>query len=272
MEQQSLSLQYKVGLFIGAGLFAIMLSILLLGGDKIFFTRYMDLHVRFEEVQGLFPGSVVSLSGIPVGNIKSIRFLPQENKLDVTMKIDNIYQPRLVEGTTAEIRTQGALGDKYIYLNLGAPGAKVLASHAVIPGIETDYMKLLTDREDGVARIIDLIKEVQILAVNLNANGKSAELMKNAVDVSGKLKTTLAQVDLLLADIHSNIPENKKIKAALISLSSILEKVDQGKGTLGLLINDPSVYQGLKGYLGGSARNRYMKDMIRETIQKSDEK
>jgi phospholipid/cholesterol/gamma-HCH transport system substrate-binding protein len=272
MEQQSLGLQYKVGLFIGAGLFAVMISILALGGDKVLFTRYFELHVRFQEVQGLFPGSIVSLAGVPVGNIKAIDFVPSENKLDVVMKINSVYKNRLVEGTNGEVRTQGALGDKYIYLSPGTPGGKPLRNRAIIEGIENDYMKLLTDREDGVARVIDLIKEMQTLVANLNANGRSAEMMRNMTEASATMKKTMASFDMLLNDLHGNIPENKKLKAALISFANILEKIDQGKGTLGQLINDPSVHQSLKTYLGGSPRNRYMKDMIRETIQKSDSK
>jgi phospholipid/cholesterol/gamma-HCH transport system substrate-binding protein len=272
MEQQSLSLQYKVGLFIGLGLFAVMVSVLVLGGDKVLFTRYIEIHTHFDEVQGLFPGSIVSLAGVPVGNIKAIEFVPTENKLDVVMKINSVYHARLVEGTAAEVRTQGALGDKYIYLTPGSPGGKVIHNRAVIEGVDTDYMKLLTDRENGVARVIDLIKEMQTLVANLNANGRSAEMMRNMTEASSTMKKTMASFDQLLNDLHGNIPENKKLKSALISFANILEKIDQGKGTLGQLINDPSVHQSLKTYLGGSPRNRYMKDMIRETIQKSDSK
>ena len=270
MENHPLSLQYKVGLFIGASLIVIMVSILLLGGDKAIFTRYVRLHARFTEVQGLFPGSVVSLAGVPVGNIESIDFVPQENKLDVTMKINQVYAGRLVEGTNAEIRTQGALGDKFIYLKPGTPGGKALANQALVEGIETDYLKMVTDREDGAARIIDVIKEMHILVANLNANGRSAEMARNFAEASSKMKSTLTQLDSLLGEMRGQIPENKKLKSALISLANVMEKIDQGKGTLGQLINDPSVHQNLKAFLGGSPRNRYMKDMIRETIQKSE--
>ncbi len=270
MEQHSLRLQYRVGLFIGTGLFVIMMSILLLGGDKIFFTKYVALHIRFDEVQGLFPGSVVSLAGVQVGNVKTIRFIEKESRLDIEMKIDAIYRNRLVAGTKGEIKTQGALGDKFIYLTPGPLDGKLLANGSIIEGDDTDYMKLLTSREDGAARIIDLIKDTQVLIASINGNGKAAELMRNMADASGKLKSTMTELSTLTASINANIPENKKIKSAMISLASILEKVDQGKGTLGLLINDPSVYQSLKAFAGGSPRNRYMKDVIRETIQKSE--
>lgn len=271
MEHQPLGLQYKVGLFIGAGLFAVMIAVLLLGGDKILFTRYVKMHVRFAEVTGLFPGSVVSLAGIPIGNIKAIDFVPGTNKLDVVMKINQEFQPRIVEGTTAEVRTQGALGDKFIYLGPGTTGGRVLADGSTLAAIETDYMKLLTDREDGVARIVDLIKEMHVLVATINGNGRSAEMIRNMAEASGKFKSTLTQLDSLLGELRGQIPENKKLKSAITHLSAIMEKVDQGKGTLGQLINDPSVYQNLKAYLGGgSPRNKYMKDMIRETIQKSE--
>lgn len=265
-----MKLEYKVGLFIAIGLVALLASILMFGGSKAVFTRYVDIKARFTEVQGLFPGSVVSLAGVPVGNVKDIEFVPSENKLEITMKINAIYADRLVQGTTAEVRTQGALGDKYVYLSPGATTSAKLKDGAILESVESDLLKMLTSREDGVARVIDLIKEMHVLVASLNQNGQTAVMMKNMAESSVKFKSTLTQLDALLGDLRGEIPENKKLKGALVSLASILEKVDQGKGSLGQLINDPSVHQSLKAFLGGSPRNRYMKDMIRETLQQSE--
>lgn len=272
MESHPINLQYKVGLFISAGLLIFMVSILLLGGDKAFFTRYIRLNAHFSEVQGLFPGSVVSLAGMPVGNVESIDFLPDQNTLNVVLKINQKFHNKLVEGTTAEIRTQGALGDKFIYLKPGDPRGKPLDDQALIEGIETDFMKMITDREDGAARIIDLIKEMHILVASLNSNGRAAQMAHNLSDAAKKLNSTLTSLDKLLVEVRDQIPENKKLRNALVRLSNIMEKIDDGKGTLGQLINDPSVHQNLKAFLGGSPRNNYMKSIIRETIQKSDAK
>lgn len=270
MEQHPIRLEYKVGMFVAAGLLAVMISILVLGGDRVLFTRYHFLKAQFTDVQGLFPGSVVSLAGVAVGNVELIDFVPSENKLEVTLKINRIYQNRLVEGTVAEIRTQGALGDKYIYLIPGPTGSKQLADGALVESLETDFMKMITSREDGVARVVDLIKELHILVATINQGGKTGELMSNMAEASGRFKKTLVQIERMINDLRGEIPENKKLRQSLVTLSSILEKVDQGKGTLGQLINDPSVHQSLKALLGGSPRNRYMKDMIRETIQQNE--
>jgi phospholipid/cholesterol/gamma-HCH transport system substrate-binding protein len=270
MEQNPTKLEFKVGVFIALGLLAVMASVLILGGDRMLFTRYAHLKARFTEVQGLFPGSVVSLSGLPVGNVEKIDFVPAENKLELTLKIDQQFENRLVEGTVAEIRTQGALGDKYVYLTPGPATGKRLAENAQLETTETDFMKMLTSREDGAARVIDLIKEMHVLVASLNAGGKAGEMMTNMAEASKRFKSTLVQVDALLTDLRGELPENKKLRQSLISLASILEKVDQGKGTLGQLINDPSLHQSLKAFLGGSPRNRYMKDMIRESIQQNE--
>lgn len=269
MEQKSSRLEYKVGIFIALGLIAVMVSILLLGGDKALFTKYVRLNARFTEVQGLFPGSVVSLGGVPIGNVEEIAFVEGENKLNVQMKINQMYSHRLVEGIVAEIRTQGALGDKFVYLIPGEPKAKPLADYAVVETIETDLLKMLTSREDGVARVIDLIKELHVMVASINQNGQLAYTMKNVSDVSVKLKSTLIQIDGLLGDIRGDA-NDPKLKKALSSLASVMAKLDSGKGTLGQLINDPSIAQSLKAMVGGSPRNQYMKDVLRETLQKSE--
>lgn len=269
MESKSHRLEYKVGIFITVGILAAMVSVLLLGGDKAFLTKYIRVGAQFSDVQGLFPGSVVSLAGVPVGNVEEFTFVDSENKLQLTMKINEKFQNRLVEGTVAEIRTQGALGDKFVYLIPGDPNAKVLPDGAVVDTIETDFMKMLTSREDGVARVIDLIKELHILIASINQNGQMAYTMKSMSDVAVKLKSTLIQLDGVLADVRGD-PNDPKLKRALISFASVLDKIDSGKGTLGQLINDPSVAQSLKSFLGGSQRNQYMKNMIRETLQKSE--
>lgn len=269
MEQKNSQIEMKVGLFVAIGLIAAALSILMLGGDRFVFKRQAIFKTRFTEVQGLFPGSVVSLSGLRIGNIKSISLAP-DLKLDVEMQIDPKFTERLTEGAIAEVKTQGALGDKYIYIKPGPADAKPLAEGTTLPSDETDFMKLLTDRDDGMARVVDLVKELHILVAGLNQEGKSARMMANMTEASEKLKTTITKIDTLLSDINGPNAEDKRLKKALVSLANVLEKIDKGQGSLGQLINDPSVHQSLKNLLGPSPRGKFMKDMVRETIRSGD--
>lgn len=118
-----------------------------------------------------------------------------------------------------------------------------------------------------MARAVDLVKEMHILVLSLNQEGKTAKIMSNMVEASEKLKTTLTKLDGLLSDIGGPNPDDKKFKKAIASLANVLEKIDKGQGSLGQLINDPSVHQSLKTMLGSSSRGKFVKDMARETIQ-----
>lgn len=51
--------------------------------------------------------------------------------------------------------------------------------------------------------------------------------------------------------------------AAVARLDSILSKVDGGEGTLGLLVNDPGLYQDLQELLGGAQRSLVVRSLIR---------
>ncbi len=53
-----------------------------------------------------------------------------------------------------------------------------------------------------------------------------------------------------------------RIEKAGARLENVLAKVDDGEGTLGLLVNDPTLYADLKALLGGAKGNRVLQWMI----------
>ncbi len=104
--EASLRNQIKVGIFVTIGVIAIMGSIFMLGANKALFSSYIHLYAEFENVQGLARGSVVSLSGVVIGNIEKIDFIAEKNSLRVDMKIEREYLDRVFSGSQTEIRTQ----------------------------------------------------------------------------------------------------------------------------------------------------------------------
>ena len=57
------------------------------------------------------------------------------------------------------------------------------------------------------------------------------------------------------------------LSSASDHLSSILRKIDSGEGSLGALINDPSVYEDLKSMMGGAKRSAILKYFMRSFIE-----
>ena len=53
-------------------------------------------------------------------------------------------------------------------------------------------------------------------------------------------------------------------------LNSILEKIDRGEGTMGMLLNDPSLYEDLKRLLGGAERSAVVRTLIRMSTDEDE--
>lgn len=258
--------ELKVGVGVGLGLLLLIITIMLLGGDKSFLSSTYILKVPFDKVDGLAPGSLVRLSGFEIGNISDIGFSEKDSKLLVSLKILKKYQDRITTNSLAGLRTQGALGDKYVYISPGQSGGTVLKNEDFIQVEQSaDIFTTLSQRGDEIAKVFDILNELSIFAKTLNKDGRSDKLMENMVSASGHMNQAMEKFNLAISDLRG--VDQKNLKNASKDLASILEKLDNGSGTLGALINDPTISEKLKAILGGGKRSDYMKSLIQKTIQ-----
>ena len=58
-------------------------------------------------------------------------------------------------------------------------------------------------------------------------------------------------------------PPNPGVSFLGPRLNSILAKIDQGEGTIGLMLNDPTLYEEMKILVGGANRSAVVRTMIR---------
>ena len=56
-------------------------------------------------------------------------------------------------------------------------------------------------------------------------------------------------------------------RAALANLRAVSEKLKSGEGTVGALIEDPTVYENLVTFLEGAQRSFLLRSLVRSTIQ-----
>ena len=254
--------EIKVGIFALVGLVLFCLSIILLGGDKWLLTRTYPLKIRLTQVQGLGRGSVVTLAGVSVGNIDDIRFIESSNDVEVTVTIESAVQKRVTEGSKASIKTQGALGDKFVFIEPGPPENKPIPAGGVIELDHTpDLFDVIATKGGEFGQIVEVIKEARLLLQSLNGEGRTTKIMGNLADGSRELKPMLADMRETLKIIRTD---------AVAPLSSILRKIDNGQGTLGALINDPSLHNRISAFMGEAPRNRFLKPLIRESIQTNE--
>lgn len=257
--------QIRVGAFVSVAFMIVLTSLFLIGGDQLL-EKYVILHAHFEHVQGLNEGSLVSLQGIRVGTIKKFIFVPEKNQVDVFMKINEQYLRRITHGSRVEVRTAGALGDKFIFIQPGAAGESALRDGDVLDiAPPTDIMGMLAEKGAEANKIFDIINEVHKLTKSINSENRAEKIMKNFTEASQNLKDTSKETKDLISEIKNQ--NTKKLSSAVDKLDRILTKIDRGDGSLGALINDPSLHESLKGMVGGPDRKKNIKSLIRSSIE-----
>lgn len=262
--------QIKVGVFVTLGIIVIIASIFMLGGDKAFFKNFIRVHAHFDQVQGLAEGSIVSLSGVQVGNIEKINFVGDRNALDVVMKIDKHFAPRIPKDSEVEIRTQGALGDKFVFILPGElSGEEVRDGDVLKVAMASDLLGMLSEKGKDAGRVFDIINEVYKMTRTINDNNRLEKIIGNLSEASSKLNSSASEAKLMMASLNPEV-SGKKLQSSLAKLESVMTKLDRGDGTLGALINDPSLHVQLKGMLGTSTKKNHIKSLLRTSIEKEE--
>lgn len=114
--QSSRGRDLGVGIFVLMGLLAIAYLSVQVGGFSYKGRGGMLLAATFDEIGGLKERAPVRVSGVTVGEVKSIG-LAQDLRARVILNVDPGLE--LSADTAASIRTNGLLGDQYVALEPG---------------------------------------------------------------------------------------------------------------------------------------------------------
>lgn len=116
---QSRSVQIWVGLFVIAGMAALLMLAMKVSNIRAFSGEEgYAITARFENIGGLKVRSPVTMAGVVVGRVSKIGFDKEIYEAVVTMSIDPRYD-NLPQDTSASIFTAGLLGEQYIGLEAG---------------------------------------------------------------------------------------------------------------------------------------------------------
>ena len=107
---------FVVGLFVLAGLAAIVYLSISVGGYTWEHNNGLHITADFDELGGLAERAPVVISGVRVGEVSKIS-LSKDYRATVEMDLDSTLQ--LPSDTSASIFTSGMLGDRYISLQRG---------------------------------------------------------------------------------------------------------------------------------------------------------
>ena len=234
-------------------------------------------YVKFKDINGLTISNAVMANGYPVGIVREI-FYDYKNSECVLVRIELDDEMRVPQGTKAEIETE-LMGGAKMNLVLGEDPLHFLTPQDTIIGGK--YEGSLSKMEAMIPTVVKILPKLDSIMDNLNRlTGDPALLntLHNAADITADLKTTTTQLNRLLKnDVPqltarlNRIGENVEtltgnlatvdVAATMQSVNTTLEntkkitedlsmKMSSKDNTLGLMLNDRSLYDGLTSTVG----------------------
>lgn len=250
--------------------------------DVPLFRQSMEIATVFDRADGISSGSLVYIKGVRVGSVNGIR-LTQDNLVRVEMRIDSdVPIPR---GSVANLTSLGIVEGKSIVIELGSGPGYVEFGEEIDGVYAETVMEVLGQRGEALGDdVSNTIAELNQFLRQLNATldddtratldqtlrstqettariaaileGKQAEI-DLAIDAGSRMLSQMdtlitdsrPRVDSLMVTLEKSISDleqvREELETASVSLNEILDKINHGEGTIGRLINDPSMYENL---------------------------
>ena len=270
------SKEYKVGLLAVVACVILYFGVRFLKGSD-FLSTTNTYYAIYDEIDGLTVSNQVLINGLSVGRVSDISIMQNNgNKLLVAMDIESDIV--LGDSTVALLFNSDLLGSKAISLNVGAISRPLNDEDTLIARIDEGFTEAIQKTAMPIIDNIDsAFSNINVLLANLNSNnaainsifakfdsaatGLQGLVNENRRNLSGILgdmnKLTAALSDTenglepFLAKMNSladslNDLELKQTVAeanvAMANLREITEKINDGNGSLGKLMNNDSLY------------------------------
>lgn len=195
-----------------------------LGGGKSY-------NAEFSDVTGLKKGNMVRVAGVEVGKVQNIVV-----NADATVRVEFTADPSVVltEGTRAHIRYDDLIGGRFLELEEGAGGARILNPGQTIPLARTEPALDLDSVTGGLRPLIRTLKPDQVNALTgqlIAALQGQGATIGSFLDQAAAVTNTLADRDLLIGQVVDNL------NVVLGSLGGQSDQLDKAVTSLSELIH-----------------------------------
>ncbi len=254
--------QFKVGIFVVAGIILTMVSIVLIGNTRQLWEPRSEYRTAFYDVEGLKKGAPVRTGGMDIGQVTDLGHGPDQadSRIFVTLSITRKEAARVRTDTVAHVVNKGLLGDKMIELTMGSTDAAMLPLSTLIPSEEPADMfaaanKLAAETQRTIQKLGPLAQALGDPKFAEDLKGTAADihaLLDAMVTGNGTAhrlfydRTAADRVDALLASLTR---ASDRLDATLASVDDITEHVKQGPGIAHAIVYDGEISKDAAGAL-----------------------
>lgn len=293
--------QLKVGILVLVGV-AILIGLIFLmsGSTGGLFSRKLLLRSYFNNASGLKTGAPVTLEGVTIGNVRSIRVVPSHNPdpVEVTMEVGADALPGLHTDSTTSIQSAGVLGDSYVDISsMSAIGPKPANGAELKARSVPSIQQVVDTSQDALQQVSTMIKKVDVVLDTLNSQRGSAGDLLNDPKLYEHLTRVANNLDIVtdrlamgsgsLGKLMTDDSMYNKLNATVDRLDTISESIAAGHGSVGKLLHDETLYTNLneavkntntlvkginegKGALGKVVADQAFADKLNSTLTNLD--
>ena len=241
-------------------------------------------HAKYDNIDGLLKGSVISLNGFNVGIVNNIS-LQSDNALLVSVKINEDFD--VPANSILKISNQDLMGTKGISVILGNSDLLAKNNDTLIAEIENSLQDEvnkqilpLKNKAEGLISSVDSLMVIFTSVLNTDARKNLASSFKNLDETFVLMSESMKELNKLVVTNEKNISNsiknfesitgnisdnNESIENILKKLSSISDsvsskdigdiiknlnnitnKISVGQGNLGLLNSDDQLYRNIE--------------------------
>jgi len=251
--------------------------------DRMTYNTYF---VYFQDVSGLGKKADVKISGVKVGWVDSLELVSDGQQVRATLMINKNYL--LHTDAYAIIRQEGFLGTKHLEIVPGDPLLPALMSGSMLtrpnrsPATIDDMIHQFSEVATEIKSIVKSLNNViggqsgeqvvRDVVVNLEASlkhlaGFSERLERMMIENEGNLNDIVRDLRDAVPRLSDSIQRNietiatvfdrdfnrvaTEIEGGLAPIREAAQKINEGKGILGQMINDDETFQDLRSVIGG---------------------
>ena len=222
--------QALVGIFVIAGIVVFIILYTWLSG-RISLSNTYDVHVYFEDVEGLKVGDPVLVYGIQKGKVKSMSIEVDKVLMILAMDRDVV----LPEDTRIAVRAVSYIGaDKYVKVTPGTSDRIPDVYYGTGGGLELDVLASKLDS------LITTFGKIEIPDLDQAVRKLSNDISKSLERLSIMIKGPVDRIEILVTRLDS------------------LTMLIQGDGTVGKMLKSDELYDEIR------ETNRALKDLVQD--------
>tara|TARA_R110000823_G_C15830539_1_gene490188 strand:+ start:65 stop:1030 length:966 start_codon:yes stop_codon:yes gene_type:complete len=272
-----LSREVKTGIIVIGGILLFIMGFSYLKSTPIF-DNSKTFYAVYPNVGGLQSGTTVSINGFSVGKVNDIKFLDEKGNLLVTFTVGNDF--KFSKNSLVELYDTGIIGGKGLQIRPVFDATGIAQSGDTLqsetrPGITDLAQQKLTPL---VRKFESAISGADSVLVNVNSVLDS-KTKKELKEVIGGLNILLTSLNKSATSLNSVLEGNREkldnsfknfevltsnfaklsdslnsaglgrtlasLESTMASLDQVAQKIENGDGTLGLLMNDKELYSNL---------------------------